>query len=88
MIKGAEPHVVAISVPNVDIAVGHDSPVPASKEFSPRICCNCSRPELAHHVDLGFDREGRYRGVTGPTCGIGKTAAHEDDAPNRSQSQF
>jgi C4-dicarboxylate-specific signal transduction histidine kinase len=27
------------------------------------------------HVDLGIDREGRYRGVTGPPCG--KTAAHK-----------
>jgi hypothetical protein len=35
------------------------------------------RQLLAHHVDLGIDREGRYRGVTGPPCEIGKTAAHE-----------
>ena len=25
-------------------------------------------PLLAHHVDLGIDGEGRYRGVTGPPC--------------------
>jgi hypothetical protein len=32
---------------------------------------------LAHHVDLGIDREGRYRRVTGPPYEIGKTAAYE-----------
>jgi hypothetical protein len=32
---------------------------------------------LAHHVNPGIDRHGRYRGVTGPHCDIGKTAARE-----------
>jgi hypothetical protein len=32
---------------------------------------------LARRVDLGIDREGRYRGVTGPPCEIGKRAAYD-----------
>jgi hypothetical protein len=32
---------------------------------------------LAHHVDLGIDREGRYRAGNRTTPEIGKTAAHE-----------
>jgi hypothetical protein len=32
---------------------------------------------LAHRVDPGIDREGRYRRVTGPPCETRKTAAHE-----------
>src|SRR6267378_6068710 len=31
-------------------------------------------PVLAHHVDPGIDRNGRYQRVTGPPRGIGKTA--------------
>jgi hypothetical protein len=41
------------------------------------VCCGARVWFLAHRVDLVIDREGRYRGVTGPPCEIGRTAAHE-----------
>jgi hypothetical protein len=45
-------------------------------------------PLVAHHVDPGIDREGRYRRVTGPLAKAGRQPRPWGVAQNRGPSQI